>query len=209
MLNYDHEHRGYVIVGTSGSGKSTFQIRVLLGTPSVRFCFDHSGEFMRKLGVRPCRTVAELIAAIPTRFVVFDPHYLFPGRPVKAFEFFAKWVWSYRERIRGRMIFSSEELQNWCGTHEGHLPPGLAQIAEEGRKYEIDFCFVAQAGNLIHNRIRAQTSELICFRITEDNGLYWPSKRGFNTDEIQSLQNHHFIAKSLETGSWHRGKLSL
>ena len=79
----------------TGSGKTTFALRYLLNVPAAcRFVFDDLGQVAARLGLRQAGTAAGLEAALASRWVVFNPHRMFPGQVVEAFAFFCQWAFA-------------------------------------------------------------------------------------------------------------------
>ncbi len=52
--------------------------------------------------------------------------------------------------------------------------------------------FIAQAPNELHNFVRAQLTEVVCFQLTEDCAEY-AKKFGFDVEAVRALQPYDFI----------------
>jgi|ERR1041384_542197 hypothetical protein len=196
MNHGDHPRFHLGIFGASGTGKTTYGLRFISGAKaSCVFCFDPDGEFSCGLGVPPARTVFELDAAIPTGLVCFDPHTLFAGRLEEALEYFARLGLAAGARLRGRKLFVVDEL-GWyvSGNNIGHWLRVLVQSGR--RKAGIDGVFLAQAPNELHNFVRAQLTEVVCFQLTEDCALEYPKKFGFDVEALRTLPPFEFICRN-------------
>ncbi|KAB2669825.1 MAG: ParA family protein [Verrucomicrobia bacterium] len=206
-LQLDHVRRGLVVTGKSGTGKTTFLARYLINSPRVRvrFVFDPDGPLSIRLGKRPVFTPQEMVAAIATGWVVYNPGRMFPGQSETAFDFFARWVWTVSARIPGRKIIAADELQKWTGTHR--IRQGLALCLDTGRQHGLDSAFIAQGSNAIADRVKAQTTELVAFQLVTPRGLEWIEELGLDSQRVRRLPRLHFMAADLEAGTCHWGRL--
>jgi hypothetical protein len=219
MLQLKNKNLVVVVVGCSGSGKSTFAIRYLLnGKFSVRFIFDPRGEYAVRFKRRPCRVAAELRAAISTGYVIFDPHTLFPGEPQRAFEMFCDWSWTMSEKISGQKILFADEVWKFCSPNL--IPKALSQIIQDGRKSGIGLLATTQRPNRLNEAIIGEATELVSFRLVGDNATDYLRKNcpefpiDGGKDEIGIIQPGvtqlpllHYIAQNLESGGLARGVL--
>jgi hypothetical protein len=201
-----HRPNRTTIIGQSGKGKSTFQERALLCCDGVKFCYDPEGEYQQRFKVRASATPKELAAAIPSGWVIFDPDTMFPGDHQKGFDFFSLWMFNVSCWTRGRKIFACDEMQKWVGTNAAGMPRGLSLILETGRKRGIDAMLVSLQGSIINNRIRSQTTELVCFQC-QNSALEWPVSLGLSETELQSLEIGQYISKDTNSGKEIRGHL--
>ena len=81
MADYSIEPRNDAVFGMTGSGKTTFVIRLMLNTPAVcRFIFDDENRTAPRLRLKPCYTLRECEEALLTRWVVFNPDRMFAPR---------------------------------------------------------------------------------------------------------------------------------
>src|SRR4051812_40765518 len=114
MGDYTLSPANTLVVGMTGSGKSTFAYRYLLNAPAAcRFLFDDLGRAATRLGARPCFTANELEAALATRWVIFNPHRMFEGNPKQAFLFFCDWVLNVSKRGPGKKLVLVDEIWQW------------------------------------------------------------------------------------------------
>ena len=205
MLQLNHRAYKLLITGKSGSGKSTYFLRTLLGLPArCRFILDHKGEVAMRLGARPCLTVQDLAAAVPSGWVVFNPSVLFQGRRPDGFAFFCDFVWEICGSMPGTKIFAVDELQQFLGTQT--LPPELAAVLEDGRIRGLDAVLISSQPNIIHNRIRNQITEVAAFKTEEKNALDWLESRGFEPGQVAGLARGQFICRN-ESGAESRGQV--
>jgi len=182
-----------LIAGMTGSGKSTFAYRHLINTPAAaRFIFDDLGRAAVRLQVRPCYTAADLEAALPTRWVVFNPHRMFPGDPKTAFKFFCQWVYDACRRGPGKKLFLVDEVWQW---QDGRvMPRELAMVVQTGREENIEFVCATQLPHDINDAITGQSTELVCFRLDEPKALTRIRELGADQDKVRALRLGEFIS---------------
>jgi len=197
MNHSDHPRFHLGIFGGSGSGKTTYALKFIARAQAACvFCFDPDGDFARGLNVPPCRTTYELDAAMQgPGFVCFDPHTIFPGQMERALEYFARLALSHGARTRGRKFFVVDELQ-WYLTSNG-IGHWLRVLIQSGRrKAGIDGVFIAPSPNELHNGVRMQLTEVVCFQLTDDCALKFPRKFGFDVDAVRLLKPYDFICRN-------------
>lgn len=184
-----------LICGMTGSGKSTFAYRHLINTPAAaRFIFDDLGRAAVRLGIRPATTAAELEAALSSRWVVFNPHKMFPGAPKIAFKFFCEWVYAASKRGPGKKLFLVDEVWQW---QDGRvMPQQLAMIVQTGREENIEFVCATQLPHDVNDAITGQSTELVCFRLDEAKALARIRELGADPDLVRRLPLGSFISYS-------------
>lgn len=194
MPQWDHKRNHVGIFGGSGTGKTTYTLRYITTAESeCVFIFDAEGEFAERLALNPALTPAGIDLAIPTGWVCFDPHTMFPGDLENALEFFCKVVLEFSKEHGGRKFFVVDELGQYISGSK--IPKPLKTIVQTGRRYGIDCVFMGQQPNELHNTVRTQLSEVVCFRLCDDNALEFPIKRGFKENELRNLPDHHWICR--------------
>lgn len=182
-----------VIVGMTGSGKSTFAYRHLINTPAAaRFIFDDLGRAATRLNIRPCFTAAELEAALATQWVIFNPHRMFPGDPKTAFKFFCQWVYDTSRRGPGKKLFLVDEVWQWQDNMQ--IPRELALVVQTGREENIELVCATQLPHKVNAAITGQSTELVCFRLGEPLALARVRELGGNADEVSALPMGKFVS---------------
>lgn len=197
-----------MIVGSSGSGKSSYAVSVLgNGKFTCRFIFDPSGEYAQRFQRRACRVAAELHAAIPTGWVVFDPHTLFPGDPERAFENFCEWAWQVSGKMPGQKTLFADEVWKFCSPNL--LPKPLVQIIQDGRKSGIGLLATTQRPNRLNETIIAEATELVSFKLSGMNALEYLRRNcdEFPVDKLPGLPVLHYIAQNLASGGVATGSI--
>lgn len=200
-----HKSNKVIITGASGTGKSTFWTQYLVNSFRVDydwiFAFDHQGELAMRLRILPAQTIQEMVAQWKeTGFVIFDPAREFPGQTEAAWQFFCEWVFRVAQSAEGvKKLIAVDELQMFSST--AILPWEFSSVIETGRKYELDFCGITQQLNLVHNRLRNQSTEVVCFRHTDRLILDAVGELGFDTEEIMRLPDGQYVDRSLRDGS--------
>lgn len=182
-----------IVAGQSGSGKNVFVFRVLLNRPAAcRFVFDFKGECAARLGLPHASTARECELALSSRWVVFNPHRMFPGEMDKAFRWFCHWCFETSKRGRGRKLFYADEI--WMNCSPNFIPRELAVICQMGRAEGIELITSTQLPHKIHSSITGQCTELVCFRLDERLALDCVEEMGADRNAVASLPVHHFIS---------------
>jgi hypothetical protein len=176
-LQYANENLVIVVAGCSGSGKSTVANLILInGDFTCRFIFDPSGEYAERFNRRAATTAAEILAAVPTGWVIINPTFLFPGSDIAgtpasqtAFEKCCEMVWILSRKIRGQKIFLADEIWKFCSPN--FIPVPLMAIIQNGRKNGIGLLATTQKPNRMNETIIGECTEFIGFRLEGRNLL--------------------------------------
>jgi len=204
-----HKPHKVLVVGASGTGKTTFFLRYLANVRARwRFVFDGEGELAARLGIRPACWPDDMAAdLIRTGWCIYDPAEQFPGRTSDAFAYFAGWTFTMAGRLPGRKILAADELQKLTTPWPAGLPPELATVMETGRRHGLDCAFVSQAPNLLHNRIRNQITELVCFQLIDPRAVEWVALAGLDADRVRALRPGQWVARNLRSGATAAGRV--
>jgi hypothetical protein len=166
MSDYTAKPRSTAIVGMTGSGKTTLAFRYLQNTPAAcRFIFDDQGQASARLKIPMVSTVAEMERALPGRWLLFNPHPMFPGDLVGAFRFWCDIAFRFSKRGPGWKQFLVDEV--WRFQDRDSIPKELAVISQMGRVERLELISVTQQPHLINSSITGSSTELICFRLDE------------------------------------------
>lgn len=196
-----------VCAGAGQTGKSTFALRLLVnGNYTVRFIFDPENEAAQRLGLEPTRTLYDLAAHLARGWILFDPEVLFGGDHATAFESFCEWVFEKSSNIPGEKILWVPEVWKYMSSQS--IPPSLANCIRTGRKRRLHMIFDSQLANKLHGDLKAECSEFVAFRQTDDKPLAFCEERGLNREEVKLLPDLHFISRTDQGGEL-RGKITL
>jgi hypothetical protein len=180
-----------LVCGMTGSGKTSFCIRYLLNVSAAcRFIFDDLGQVASRLGVSHAATSAELESALATRWVVFNPHRMFPGDVSAAFRFFCQWAYDVSRRGPGKKVLMVDEVWSKCSPNA--IPKELATVAQTGRAENLELLCATQLPHKVHASITGQSTELVCFRLDERLAL----------DAVQELSAEPDVVRTLPLGSY-------
>ena len=209
-MQWQHHSSKILITGKSSSGKTTYGLRYLTHARyDYKFIFDgenngQGSELAKRMGLRPCHSAQDLIEALPGRWVLFDPICMF-SNPVAGCLFFADWVFQVCCRLPGEKLVVIDEL--WKYTNAAVVPAELELVVFTGRRAGLDCLFLSQRPNRIHNSIRDALSEIVCFRLQEENSLKFIKEQGLDHEAVRRLVPGEFIAWNLDTGAEERGRV--
>lgn len=200
-MQLDHVRYHLGVFGGSGTGKTTYALKYVAASKAkCVFLFDAEGEFSKRMELPACRTPGEIDAAIRSGWVCYDPHEMFSGDMEAGITYFCKLALEVSKRLGGRKLVVIDEL-GWYVT--GHkLPFPLKQIVQSGRRWGLDGVFLGQQPNELHNTIRCQLTEVVCFQLTDAQALEFPQKFGFDIEAIRALDpaRHQFICRNNRGG---------
>ena len=206
MSDYTLPPANTLIVGMTGSGKSTFAFHYLLNSNAAcRFIFDDLGRAATRLKIQPVFTVAQCEAALATRWVVFNPHRMFPGETKNAFRWFCEWVYQVSRRGVGKKLFLVDEVWQWQNNQE--IPRELALCVQTGREENLELVTATQLPHKVNASVTGQCTELVCFRLGEPLALSRIKELGANPDEVSNLPLGSYVAINRMTGGMLRGKM--
>lgn len=197
-----------MIVGASGTGKTTFLCRYFFGSQFDRaWIFDGQGELAGRLGVAPITSAEKIPAALESgqRVLLYDPAEEYPGDTAAGFDFFCGLAFRCSQAETGRKIFFTDELQQ--ATDTGTITPPLACVLETGRRYGLDFAGITQAANLVHNRLRNQVTELVAFRSIDERALAFCETCGLDGAALRETPPGAYLGRNLMTGETYGGKV--
>lgn len=207
MPDYSNPPCNTLVFGQSGSGKTTLAFRYLLNMPAAcRFIFDDRGQAADRLNLKPCGTARECEAALPSHWVCFNPHVMFPGSKLTAgFRWFCHWVMQVSARGPGKKIFFVDELWQWCDART--IPEELENVIRTGRVENLELLSCTHRPREYHVTIRSQATEFVAFNMCEPAELdairpYWS-----DVDEVATLPPGEFIAINRNSRGKLRGKI--
>ena len=182
-----------VITGKSGSGKTTYFERLLANGfksywPTI-FLYDWQGEMSERLNLQPTVKIDQLPQALKTGFVCFDPSIEYEGDYETGLLFFADWSFqvckSHDTDPPYPRLFACDEIQ--LLTEPGKVEPEIQRILQTGRRCGLDMAIVSQQLNELHNKLRSQSTEQVCFQHNDPRVLQVLGDWGFSENEISSL----------------------
>lgn len=199
QLSHPRFHLG--VFGGSGTGKTTYALKfVAASSARCVFLFDAEGEFSGRMKLAPARTPAQVDAGIRSGWLCYDPHEMFSGDMESAIAYFSRLALEAAKRIPGRKFIVIDEL-GWY-VSGNNVPFPLKQVVQSGRRFGLDGVFIGQQPNELHNTIRTQLTEVVCFQLTDDTALEFPRKFGFDVEAVRSLAPHRFICRNNRGGEW-------
>lgn len=200
MPDYSNPASVTLVFGQGSSGKTTFVFRYLLNAPvACRFIFDDRGQAADRLKIRPAGTAAECEAALGSKWVVFNPHVMFPGAKLPdALRWFCHWIFTTSQRGPGRKILFVDEAWQWWDSRN-EPPDEVQNIVRTGRVHGLEFVSATHSPREFHRNIRRLVTEWVAFNTCEPDDLdairpYWPG-----VDKAASLPKGQFLAYNRET----------
>ena len=195
-----------LVVGMTGSGKTTFTIRYLLNvTCACRFLFDDRSRFSRRLRVTPAFTARQVEEALPTRWVIFNPVQMFPDDYAAGFAWFCQWVYDCAGRGPGLKVLVVDELWQWADSRA--IPRTLRLCTQAGRERGVQLLTGTQEPHRVNSSIVGQAAELVCFRLQEPKAWNCIRELGADPDLVGALPLGSFVSYNRLSGGKLAGKL--
>lgn len=206
-MQLDAKRSCLLVVGKSGTGKTTFALRYLVADNSLtaRFVFDPDGEAAKRFGLSACATEEELALSLDDGFTVFDPHAMFPGNLAGGMEWFCDWCFRRSLELPGAKAMLIDEAWRYCSP--GTIPTSLANNLQTGRKAGLGMIFLTQRPNRLNEAITNEATECVCFRLQGENALKRVTDLGADPVEVSQLPNGCFVALNVDSGAELRGRL--
>jgi len=160
-----------LIVGMTGSGKTTFVNRYLLNItpePACRFIFDDLNRMAPRLKLSQCFNQSQLEASLASHWSAFNPLRMFSDTK-RAFCWWAAWVFHCAQRGPGKKLVVIPELWRHCNPDS--IPPELALLSQAGRELNIELVVDTQRPELINESITGAATELVCLKLMGSDGL--------------------------------------
>tara|TARA_R110000868_G_scaffold167580_1_gene401935 strand:- start:74 stop:697 length:624 start_codon:yes stop_codon:yes gene_type:complete len=195
-----------LIVGMTGSGKSTFAYRYLVNANAAcRFIFDDLGRAATRLNIAPVFFERQCEGALASRWVIFNPHRMFPGATKDGFRWFCQWVYAASRRGEGKKLLLVDEVWQWQSNME--MPRELALCVQTGREENLELVCATQLPQKVNASVTGQSTELVCFRLTEPLALKEVKDLGGDPEKVKNLPLGAFISYNRLTGATVSGKL--
>jgi GTPase SAR1 family protein len=209
-MQVHHKPTKILIVGMSGSGKSTYQTRYVLNTSDkFRHCFifDHKLEFQERCRIPACFSIDEVLERVKKneRFLSYHGSQEFPGDSERAFQFFSRWSFEIASVLQTKCLFVADEVNRFTTSYD--MGDDFKLLVEDGRLQGLDFCGTTHAANQISNRLRLQLTEIVALRTREKIPLQFLEEQGFDPEEVYNLKTGQFITLNLDQVRFVRGKL--
>jgi len=207
MPDFTLEPEHALIVGMTGSGKTTFVNTYLLNAPGVacRFIFDDLNRVWPRLRLKPCYTARELEQSVPTRWSVFNPARAFPGNLKGAFRWWCKWIFDVSHRGPGRKLVCIPELWRFC--NDDSIPVELAMLSQAGRELGVELVLDTQRPELVNASITGAATELVCFKLLSPEALTAVKKLGADRDQVAALPLGTFVSLNRLSGGTLSGRV--
>lgn len=208
-----------LIAGMTGSCKTTFAIALMLNSAvACNFIFDDENRVAPRLKLRPCFSLAECEAALPSRWVLFNPSRVYTFQPGdkglfdskrRAFRKFCEWLFQVCGRGRGKKNIYLPEIWRFCTPDS--IPHEFASLLQMGRELETHVIVDTQRPELANPSVIGQATELVCFKLLPSGQPDCPVKTvarlGADPEKVKALPLGQFIAYDRLNGGSVSGRL--
>jgi len=217
MPDFTLEPKHTLVVGMTGSGKTTFCNRYLLNTaPACRFVFDDLNRVWPRLNVKPCYTDRDVELALPQRWVIFNHERMFPlvgfqsrqgiTTPAHAaFRWFCSFIFTASQRGPGSKIVVNPEIWRFCTADS--IPPEFAMLAQAGRELGIELVLDTQRPETLNPSVTGAITELVCFKLTSPEALRTVRDLGADREAVAALPLGSFISYNRLSGATLTGRV--
>jgi len=206
MSDFTAKPRHTAVFGMTGSGKTTFIFDYMRKSPVVcRFIFDDQGQASARLKIPLSSTPAEMERALATRWMLYNPHIMFPGDEQAGFDFFCDWVFQTCKRGHGWKQVCADEV--WRFQNRDKMPKPLAVLSQMGRVEGIELITGTQQPHKVNDSITGGATFMVCFRMDESVHLRKVRELGGPVDIIQNLPLGSFVQVNRITKQVTRGKM--
>lgn len=197
MIDYRASRDVVLVSGISGSGKTSFCLRLLANTKApYRFIWDPDAQLSNRLGMPCAQDEAELACALETGWVIYDPNAMFPGRHAEGFAWFAGWVFTSCASLAGRKWLLVDEVWRYCDPFK--IPTSLAECVQTGRVRGLSCVFATQRPNKLNESIINEVTEVVGFRTQGPNALRILQDLGLDPNRVAELSKGAFLSKCID-----------
>jgi hypothetical protein len=207
-MQIHHRPTKILILGRSGSGKTTYMLRYVENCKHDHiFIYDHKFEFATRLGVQTVFDIDDCARRVQEghKFISWNGTEDYPGDSEGAFSFFCEWVFEVSKAIQKNCLFVGDEVNRFTGASD--MGWEFGQLIEDGRLQGLDFIGTSHAANQIHNRLRLQLSEIVALKTIDPRPLQFLEENGFDPEEVKALPVGAFITKVIDDEHFEKGKL--
>ena len=193
-LRYDHPLNRVGIFGQSGSGKSTFASHYAANAQAdARFFWDPEGEWSDRFKQRPATSKEAMLAQLrSTGWVFYDYADMFENG-IQGLSYFCAWAMEMALYVPGASLVLIDELDEFCSGHQ--CPRELAILIKRGRRRQVNTVFCSNAPNLLPGVARNNFSEVVAYKLQDENALEFLKRFGFDAGEVCALGEHEFTAR--------------
>lgn len=195
--------------GKSGMGKTSWALDFIRACPHDRICiYDHQNEFAFRLGIPPEQVATDpesfIRLAQTNRVIPYDFTLKSPGFKREEFALFCDLVFDMAEVLDAKgmeTLFVCDELQQFVtGTQIESAPEEFRQILETGRRRGLDSLSLSRAPNRVNVAIREEFTEMIVFRLNDEQSLKFARDIGMDVAAVSRLEPHHYLYYNVISG---------
>ena len=199
-LDLKHKAVHILVTGRSGTGKTTFVQQEIEKTGHSKvFIFDPESEFGQRLGDKativysPQDMADSDDPALPKnkRIVIFDASGSADWQ--ESFCVFCLFCYGFALEYPARILMVVDELQEYVDSD--HYPREFADCIRRGRRYQLDMIYISSQPNLLHNSIRAQTTDSVAFAQADGVAIKFNKDLGFDAEAVADLPDLQYFRK--------------
>lgn len=194
--------------GLSGCGKTCFDLAFMLnGRFACRFIFDawKDNEISRRARRRSVATEKDCEAALPTKWVCFDPRHC--ASKGAGLQWFAHWATAVSKRGPGPKLLYIPEYRMMCNGLK--QPPAEVEAIARGvsRADGLQLLLSAQHPRDFSLDIRGEVTEWVCFHLELEEDLAVVREFFPDVDMVKDFPAGKFVSYSPRTRSTVFGQL--
>lgn len=207
--NLQYQARRVLILGTSGTGKSTLIAKLIDSHPAqLVLVYDwQGGEICKRVSGLLVTSRAAFVEAVEAghRIVCYDAETGEEDEKGAGFDWFCETCFTIAGEVSGRVLIVVDECQELIDPQ--NLPEPLGDILSRGRRREMDTCIAARSANALETEARDQVTELYVFRLVDERSLKYPKSVGLDADAILNLPDTSLVYRDMRTGEQKRLEL--
>lgn len=204
----NHAPTKLLIVGASGTGKTTFLCRYISGTIADRiFVFDHQGELSSRLHCASVFDSRQLCEAVSQNCstICYDPADEYAGDLDKGFDFFCDFAFEVSRNEPGRKFLVVDDLQELSDSYT--LAYNFRRVWQTGRRAGLDAVLISHGMNQTNSKIRNGLTEVVAFQNLDPNALDFLAWCGLDPAAVARLPAGSYLARQTRLGRSYAGKV--
>jgi hypothetical protein len=130
---------------------------------------------------------------------------MFPGDVKNAFRWFCQRVFNCAGRGPGKKLLLVDEVWQWQSNMD--MPRKLALCVQTGREENLELVCCSQLPHKVNASITGQSTELVCFRLSEPLALNRVKELGADVEVVSKLPLGQFVGYNRLSGGSLAGRV--